>query len=376
MNILFITPDHSNPLSGVTSLTSQLANYLVNKDENLCVYFCSVANQKVETDEKVKEIVLPPSRAGAFWQWSPGIVKKIESILLDYHIDIVHIHSIWLAAQWAGLKAVGGKNIPIVISSHGMLEPWLVYNQGLLQRIKKELYLKLVLKPSIPTGTTIHAITSLEAKNLKVFFPGYNTVLIPNAIDIAAPIVFSKINDNSKQLLYLGRLHPKKGIELLLRSLSKLIEDPDWHLNIAGSESIPGYTNSLKDLCAQLDLEKRVSFVGPIYEKKKWEALNRSWAVIVPSYSEVVGLVNLEAAICKTPSITTFETGLMDWENGGGLLIHPTIDELTESLKKVLGWSLDERLDRGERSFQLVKENYSWDVVAQKWLSFYASILT
>ena len=375
MNILFITPDHSNALSGVTTLTSQLANCLVNKDENLNIYICSVAREEVEKDEKVKEIILPPSRSGSFWHWSPGIVKKIESILQNYHIDIVHIHSIWLAAQWAALKAVGNKNIPVVISSHGMLEPWLIYDQGLLQRIKKLLYLKLVFKPLIPIGTTIHAITALEAKNLQVFFPGFNSVLIPNAIDISAPLELSKVADNNKQLLFLGRLHPKKGIELILNSLSRLIEDLGWHLNIAGSESIPGYTGSLQDLCAQLNLENRVSFVGPIYGKDKWKALNRSWVVLVPSYSEVVGLVNLEAAICKTPTITTFETGLLDWEKGGGLLIHPTIDELTDSLQKVLRWSLDERLERGEKSLKFVKENYSWDVVAEKWLSFYSSIL-
>ena len=61
-----------------------------------------------------------------------------------------------------------------------------------------------------------------------------------------------------------------------------------------------------------------MEFLGPVYGAEKWALIQRAWAMIVPSYSEVVGMVNLEAALCSVPSITTYETGLTDWNEGGG----------------------------------------------------------
>jgi glycosyltransferase involved in cell wall biosynthesis len=93
----------------------------------------------------------------------------------------------------------------------------------------------------------------------------------------------------------------------------------------------------------------------------------------VPSHSEVVGLVNLEAAAELLPTITTHQTGLFDWELGGGILIQPSVAELRASLEEVAIWSDDERHQRGLSSRELVLKRYSWKAVLPAWMSLYRS---
>ena len=152
-----------------------------------------------------------------------------------------------------------------------------------------------------------------------------------------------------------------------------LIWDRTWKLVLAGPESAPKYVNNLKKTVLNLGLSKRVEFIGPIFGINKQELIRKAWAVVFPSHCEVIGMVNLEAAACMVPSITTFETGLWDWEKGGGILIHPDVDELASSLVKISRWSLEERLYYGSKSFDLVANEYSWKTVVPKWEALYSS---
>ncbi len=94
----------------------------------------------------------------------------------------------------------------------------------------------------------------------------------------------------------------------------------------------------------------------------------------LPSHSDVVGMVNLEAAACRTPTITTHETGLWDWEAGGGLLIRPNESDLRQALVRASSWSDTERVAQGEASRDLVKRRYSMDVVGEQWLTLYRDL--
>ena len=122
-------------------------------------------------------------------------------------------------------------------------------------------------------------------------------------------------------------------------------------------------------------LSDRVEFTGAIFGTRKLELIEKSWAMVTPSYSEAVGMVNLEAAVCRVPSITTYETGLWDLEEGGGILIHPDVDELSSSLLKASRWSLKDRIDYGNKSYQLVADKYSLETVIHKWEALYSSLI-
>ena len=93
--------------------------------------------------------------------------------------------------------------------------------------------------------------------------------------------------------------------------------------------------------------------------------------VAVPSYSEVVGLVNLEAGVCGTPSITTHQSGLHDWADGGGLLIEPDIGQLMRGLQKASRWDEEERHSRGRKIRNFVIQRYSLQAVGRLWSRLY-----
>ena len=375
MNILFITEDHSIRNYGITSVVSQLADQLSIRYEGINVTILCLGNEAVKQDGRVKIVLVPHSRFGRFWGWSGILSKSIKQTVEKENIDIIHIHGLWMAAQWAALRAARDLKIPCVVSPHGMLTDWLWNTESFFQKLKKKLYLGLVFKPSLNPRVVFHAITPIEHESLNRQLPDNPKVVIPNAVDLVDDKSVQPNLKPEKQFLFLGRITLIKAVDLLIEAFYKANLGSEWKLLLAGPEYVPDYVAELRHMIAQYGLEDRIIFTGSIYDKQKLETLQKTWALVIPSYAEVMGMVNLEAAVQRVPSITTFETGLWNWEEGGGLLVHPKVEELTEALKKAAAWSLSERLDRGARSCELVAENYSWQTVIPKWKDFYSELV-
>lgn len=375
MNILFITEDHSPANSGVTTVVSQIIDQLLEQDKDINVVVVATNNKTVEQNTNVSIEIINPNSIGKPWKWSPVLMSRVDSIIKSYKINLIHIHGIWMAAQWAGLRAAKKHNLPAIISSHGMLEPWLWNEQGFLKKAKKYAYFQSLFKPQINGTTIFHAITPVEKENILKIFPRNRIEVIPNAIELLQTPVINKEIEVKKQLLFLGRIHPIKGINLIVDAISQINLDPEWKILIAGPVEIPNYLEELKRKVIHYNLAPQVQFLGPIYGQEKYELIQSSWTMLVPSYSEVISMVNLEAASCNVPSITTHETGLEDWENGGGILIKPTVKELSEKIVEVTRWSKNERILRGEASRKLVEEKYSWESVIPTWRDFYKKVI-
>lgn len=378
MNLLFISEDHSTRNGGVTTVVSQLADELVLRCADLRLCIVATGEDAVHQHARVSVELVKPARIGKFWRWSPALQKKIDNILEMEDIDVIHIHGIWTAAQWVGLLKAAKRKIPHILSAHGMLEPWFWGGSAsVFKRFKKMLYFRYVFSPAVSRAAIIHAITPLEQENLQRLFPHQEVIAIPNAIamnekDENSPLPHS--GASFKNIVYLGRIHPKKGIDLLIQAFHRGSFGKQWQLMIAGQEESPAYLHSLQQLVSELELTSQVHFTGPVYGDQKWDLLRKAWVMVAPSYSEVMGMVNLEAAKCHTPSITTYETGLLDWESGGGILIHPNVEELTRALRDASRWDLTERIERGEKSHQFAKQKYSWDVVFPLWEKLYSEI--
>ena len=143
---------------------------------------------------------------------------------------------------------------------------------------------------------------------------------------------------------------------------------------LAGPPSDASYFSRLQQLAWTSGARSRISFLGPLTGHGKWAFYRSASVVAVPSFSEVVGMVNLEAAACGTPTITTFETGLDDWEEGGGVLTGSNAEDLAQALWTVCSESTQEYEARSVASRRLVEERYSWGVVGPQWQALYASL--
>ena len=372
MKVLHVTESHSKAAGGVTTVLNDLTKNL--NDYGVGSYVLADNEGSEEVPDGVKFYNIPmPSRLVCCFKFGQQ-VKKIQHCLDQQSIDLVHIHGCWLPLQLITAIACRKSGVPFIATFHGMLEPWIFRAKGVLNFLNKLLYFYLLLKPRYINASGLHAITLGEKQNLQKLFPDNVVVEIPNAVDLNQ----FKIKPSmaaEKYIFFIGRIHPKKGVHLLLKAFEAADLGDEWELVIAGPNESSEYFDSLVEFVCENSLSERVRFIGPVYNDEKLDWYRRSWVTVVPSFSEVVGLVNLEAAACYSPTITTYECGLLDWEEGGGVLIHPEVESLTNALIAVSRWGEDERYSRGLASFNLIKRKYSWDVVSQQWHQFYSKVI-
>jgi glycosyltransferase involved in cell wall biosynthesis len=285
--------------------------------------------------------------------------------------------------QWLAARVALAQKVPVLLSPHGMLNRWHLRHLG-FKEIRKLIYWRTVAYPAFRPIPLLHAVTPRERDELATWLPGQGIEVIPNAIDLEA---MDSIQANAgaelspwgdePYLLFLGRLHPVKGIDLLIEAFAKALAGikRKFRLLIVGPESDPAYVAQLQSLVRLLGVEEKVTFLGPVFEpQEKFSLYRHAWAFCAPSKTEVMGLVNLEAASAELPVVTTHETGLWDWEEGGGLLVHPRVEALSRALNQVFSWSERERRERGQKLRQLVARRYSWQAVGPQWLELYAAL--
>lgn len=287
---------------------------------------------------------------------------------------IHHIHGIWKAPQIIAARACLNSSKPYLFSVHGMLEPWLWKRQGIKKYSKKVLFWELLAKRYMKNSSILHAITPLERDHLHALLPGSKIEIIPNAIQLNSINERVENKPRSKRFLFLGRLEPKKGIDILINAFAHSGLSPEWGLDIVGSSCSDSYLSILSNLVDKHSLCNSVNFHGALLGDRKKSFLQSAWAMVTPSHSEVVGLVNLEAAESYLPSITTYQTGLSDWTEGGGLLITPDVLQLSNALTEASCWSTEEQFDRGVASRSLVEQRYSWNHVMPLWENLYSQI--
>lgn len=345
---------------GLRTVLVNLDNYI---NENKKYRSIVVTNKKEQADSYFEF----PSNKLRLWNYSEGLKKH-----LNYEIsnsDIFHLHGVFMHIQYLSSRLAHRNNHPYIVTPHGMLEPWLLKDK----KIKKKIYFELILKNILSKSNVLHAITPLEKESLYQLTKHKNIVEIPNFIYHESIPKFQKYNPEDEYLLFVGRIHPKKGLDILLESFFNM-ENKKLKLKIVGNNN--DYSNKLKKKCIELGIDKRVKFLGGVFSDKKYELFANSKAFIAPSYSEAIGMVNLEAAICKTPVITTFQTGLnTDWNKNGGQLIQPNTIDLTKSLNEIAGWTIEERNSRGEMLCDYVINNYSWEQKGYLWNDLYNSLL-
>lgn len=295
------------------------------------------------------------------------------SMLKEFHLfldsekpDIVHINGIWSPQNWGFQKKAQALGIKVLVSPHGMLEPWILAHNPL----KKKIALLLYQKGIIQKASHIHATAEMEARNIKAL--GFNNPIsiIPNGIDLR-DVVSVKKEYGTKKMIFLSRIHPKKGVELLLEAWRK-IDTKDWNLEIAGNGDA-AYINRLTESAQDL---KNVRFVGAKYGEAKWDFLRSADVMVLPTYSENFGIVVAEALAIGVPVITTKGTPWEDLETHHcGWWIGLSSINLETTLVNAFNTSPQILENMGNRGKILVSEKYEIKVVTLMINNLYKKIL-
>lgn len=377
MNILHVTESHELAAGGVSTVVDGLMRFLVSRGHR--VGLICTGKQPMTPPPGVTWRSVPPGGLGKPWGASSALPSALDALFDEFNPEVVHLHGAWRSAQWLAARAARKRNLPFVMSFHGMLEPYHWNERGILQLLTKRLYWRLLGRPMFSDAACVHAVTNLERQHLGMLLGDSGFTVIPNLVDLSrVDRALAKPGVNPTQtyrrLGFCGRLHPKKGVELLIQAFENLAPSPPWDLWLAGPDDDGRYGRTLRALVLQSNLRDRIRFVGPVYGETKWTFLRNLWVAVVPSFSEAIGLVNLEAAACGTPTITTSATGLEQWDRGGGLLIEAEVEALTDALRDVVSWTDAERKARGANARAFVEANYSWERVGPRWVSLYERV--
>lgn len=294
------------------------------------------------------------------------VQKEFLRFLEGQSPDIVHINGIWNPENWLFQKAAQKLGIKVVLSPHGMLEPYILKRNSFKKRIALFLYQNNAIKKA----EFLHATAISEYNNIQELGYKQPMFIIPNGINVSE-IKLAKDVYGTRKAVFLSRIHPKKGIELLLEAW-KGLETDQWLLEIAG-DGEESYIDKLK---SDANSMTNVSFVGPQYDHLKWDFIKSADVFILPTYSENFGIVVAEALASGVPVITTQNTPWEELETKDcGWWIELTQLNLQNTLKKAMNLSKEELKIKGANGIRLVKEKYDIKLVSQNMKELYEKLI-
>ncbi|GAA0277788.1 glycosyltransferase [Alteraurantiacibacter aestuarii] len=299
-----------------------------------------------------------------------GYAPEIGRALHKGQFDIVHQHGIWQAfsaqvSAWR--RRTGG---PVTISPHGMLDPWAVGNSAWKKRLAGALY----ERGNLAHARCLHALNASEAQAMRGFGLTNPIAIIPNGADLPEDRETPPPDwwPGGKVLLFIGRIHPKKGVQELIEAFALASAVNDWNLVIAGWDD-GGHVDSLREAVARHGLEGRVTLPGPLFGADKDAALRHASAFILPSYSEGLPMTVLEAWSYSLPVLMTRECNLPEgFVQGAAVEITPDPPALAASLVQALAGHQDAALrDMGQKGRALVEARFSWQQIASEHAQVY-----
>lgn len=286
-----------------------------------------------------------------------------------YNPDIIHMHGLWYDFVRMGFNYGCRRNIPMILSPCGMLQERALS----LSRFKKKIILKsYLLKILKYPKLIIHAKSISEKLQIKHFLSNSNFKVIPNPVEICPK---SFLKDNRKnQFIFLGRLHPVKGLESLIFNWKKIYDrNQTWELLLIGPDS-DGYKNKLIKKFDLYNQNFNVKFVDSVHGQEKWEYLSTAKFFVMPSEFENFGSAIVEGMSAKLPIITTDQTPwplIVDVECGWIISENNKLDDIL-----INAINLDElkRKKMGNRARNL-SHDYSTDNVIKGMMDLYESAI-
>ncbi len=291
---------------------------------------------------------------------------ELRRMLRESGAELIHLHGIWMDSQWAAMQHQQKSGAPVVVSPRGMLDPWAVGNSAW----KKRLVEKLFARRALEQATCIHALCRSEVESIRAYGLKNPVAVIPNAVEL--PEIGRQktaASGRKKQLLFLGRIHPKKGLAELLRAWGKF--SGDWKLLIAGWDD-GGHEAGLREMGGD-----SVEFIGSKYGEEKERLLREVDAFVLPSFSEGLPMSVLEAWSYGLPVVMTDFCNIPEgFAAEAAIRIEPSAESIFQGLEKLAALPDAQRIALGGRGRKLVEEKFTWLRVAESMKRVYEWCLT
>lgn len=321
-----------------------------------------------------------PLRPEVFPSYGPQAIRYAPALyrrLADLDVDLVHTHALWVYTSMAASKWTGRTGRPLVVSPHGMLDPWAVQNS----RWKKRLAGWLYENGHLRRAHCLHALCQSEAESIRAFGLTNPIAIIPNGINLPSDSRTSQVAwsdlvpEGERVVLFLSRIHPKKNLPGLLRGFHQVDRREGWHLAIAGMDE-GGHEQTLKQLAAELGLQAHIHFIGPQYGAAKAAAYEQADAFVLPSISEGLPMVVLEAWAYRLPALLTPQCNLpIGASTGAAIEVGTDPAAIAQGLTTLFAMSDKDRVAMGQAGRSLVEQQFTWQHVAAQMRDVYAWLL-
>lgn len=331
--------------------------------------------------KSIGEIFQPPTHwisAKGLWlgglSYAPGLKPLMREAI--HNADIVHNHSLWMLPNSYASRIARKLGKPVVITVHGALEPWAIRHSGW----KKQIVGNWFQFRDLRDAACLHVNSVREMQGIRQMGFRNPVAVIPNGVNWEqfehdvdpTPFLAQHEHLRGKRLvLFMARLHKKKGLQHLLEAWNGLHgEFPDWHLMIAGPDD--GYEQPVREFIATHELSRSVSMLGTLRGESKRQALAAAECVVQPSFSEGFSMSILEAMASGKPVMITpgcnFPAAV---ESGGAIEVQPNVESTSDGLRRLLERSSLELEEMGGIGRTLIREQYTWDIVAAQTLQLY-----
>jgi glycosyltransferase involved in cell wall biosynthesis len=290
-------------------------------------------------------------------------------------IDLLHNHGMWQMNSLYAANSGSRHAVPVVQSPRGALSSWALGQGSRAKRI----FWPLFQRRALERASCFHATAQSEVEDIRRAGFRQPVALIPNGIDLPT-LPTAVAPARGRTVLFLGRLHPVKGIPALLESW-RLVQDrfPDWDLKIAGSDvgyhGSSGHRAEVEALAARLGCE-RTTFLGEVNGAAKWRLLSEASLFILPSLSENFGVAVAEALASGTPAIVTHGA---PWEGldreGAGWWIGHGMDSISAALSVAMSLRIDELAAMGAAGRSWMVRDFSWQSIGTRMHATYRWLL-
>jgi glycosyltransferase involved in cell wall biosynthesis len=376
-----LTPHVSRRAGGLMDAVRNLSRFLQN-EHDIYVDVISVKDEFSAEDRPkwgdVSVHLLAPKYAR--FRYTSELSRQLGSLTPD----LVHTHGIWTYLSLATIrwsKSYGSaRPRPYLVSPHGMLDPWALRNS----RWKKIAAAFVFERRHLENAACIHAVNKTEAAAIRAFGLKNPICVIPNGVEVHVskgaadrmPPWSADMVGNRKVLLYLGRLHPKKGLSILLRGWKEASKrETGWVLVIAGWDQ-GGHRGELEQLARESKITDSVYFAGPLFGEARETAYQNADAFVLPSLSEGQPLVVLEAWSHARPVLMTPECNLPEgFEKQAAIRMNTTVEGAAEGLGKLFALDEPALQQMGRRGRDLAIGNFSWSQSASQMFAVYNWVL-
>lgn len=335
------------------------------------------------------------------------LTSASEEISMIYHAGV------WNSLNHFVARLGQRCGIPVIVSTRSMLDPWALEHR----KWKKRLAWWLYAKRDLLSATAIHATAELEAGYIrdalvkrwspfaKALEDKSPVFVVPNGVELPKesipqiPMLRSAMQGTRegekrsiKRLLFLSRIHEKKGVEDLIRAFGEL--DPyGWELVIVGNDD-GGHEAVCKSLATKQLSAERIHFLGPISDVEKWDLYRSADLFVLPSYSENFGIVVGEALGMGSPVVTTTATPWREFvvakahasqsfggqaqsreEEMGLFVVEPGVEALKACLKRVFDADQRELKNSAQRGAEWIRREFSWEAIGRQFLEEVGKII-